>query len=88
MAILYREITFEKKNKYSIEEYDSSKCVKVADIFKEKLSIATVNGALGFFLNIGKEYLATMQYSFNKKNKMKGTKQQNSNLVESGVGME
>ena len=86
MAVLYREVTFEKKGKYSIVDYDSAKCVANADMFKDNLSIATVNGALGFFLNIGKEYLMITQSYLKKQNKMKNTKQQSSSLVENGVG--
>ena len=88
MGVLYREITFEKKGKYTIEEYDSLKALKNAELFKEKLSIGTVNGAAAFFLNIGKEYQAIMLSSFKANSKKMLSKQQNKRSVESGVGTE
>ena len=88
MGVLYREITFEKKGKYTIEEYDSLKALKNAELFKDKLSIGTVNGAAAFFLNIGKEYQAIMLSSFKANSKKMLSKQQNKRSVESGVGME
>ena len=88
MGVLYREITFEKKGKYTIEEYDSLKALKNAELFKDKLSIGTVNGAAAFFLNIGKEYQAIMLSSFKANSKKMLSKQQNKRSVESGDGME
>ncbi len=88
MGVLYREITFEKKGKYTIEEYDSLKALKNAELFKDKLSIGTVNGAAAFFLNIGKEYQAIMLSSFKANSKKMLSKQQNKRSVESGVGTE
>lgn len=88
MGVLYREITFEKKGKYSIEEYDSSKALKNADLFKDKLSIGTVNGAAAFFLSIGKEYQMIMLSSFKAKSKKMLSKQQSKPLVKSGDGTE
>ena len=88
MGVLYREITFEKKGKYTIEEYDSLKALKNAELFKDNLSIGTVNGAAAFFLNIGKEYQAIMLSSFKANSKKMLSKQQNKRSVESGVGME
>tara|TARA_R100000655_G_scaffold26970_1_gene55290 strand:+ start:461 stop:1108 length:648 start_codon:yes stop_codon:yes gene_type:complete len=90
MAILYRPITKSKGKKYAIEEYDSTKCMKNAEIFKDRLSIATVNGASGFFLTIATEYLNILRLSLNQKQKkmMKDIEIQNSNLEKSGVGME
>jgi len=88
MGVLYREITFEKKGKYAIEEYDSLKSLKNADLFKDKLSIGTVNGAAAFFLNIGKQYQAIMLSSLKAKNKKMMSKQQTKHLTESGDGTE
>ena len=88
MGVLYREITFEKKGKYTIEEYDSLKALKNAELFKDKLSIGTVNGAAAFFLNIGKEYQAIMLSSFKANSKKMKSKLQNKRSVESGDGME
>ena len=90
MAILYRPITRRRGKKYAIEEYDSTKCMENAELFKDALSIATVNGASGFFLTIAKEYLSVMRLSFNKKQKqMKKTLEiQSSSLERNGVGTE
>ena len=89
MAILYRPVVKRKNKKYNIEDYDSTKCLKVAEIFKDALSVATVNGASNFFLTIAKEYLNVLQlYSNKKKNKKKTYMTQNNNLATNGVGME
>ena len=88
MGVLYREITFEKKGKYAVEEYDSLKSLKNADLFKDKLSIGTVNGAAAFFLNIGKQYQAIMLSSLKAKNKKMILKQPTRHLTESGDGTE
>ena len=89
MAVLYRPVIKQNKKK-KIEDYDSTKCMKTADIFKEALSVATVNGASNFFLTIAKEYLSVLQSSLSKKQKkmLKDTEIQKSNLITSGVGTE
>lgn len=56
MGVLYRPIVFSKKEKYLIEEYESS--VKY-DMKKMPLDI--VFGALVFFWNLKKEYLNLIQ---------------------------
>tara|TARA_R110002167_G_scaffold109315_2_gene278679 strand:- start:4565 stop:5239 length:675 start_codon:yes stop_codon:yes gene_type:complete len=90
MAILYRPITNKKKNKYDIEEYDSTKCMQNAEKFKDALSIATVNGASGFFLIIAEEYQVVLQSYLNKQQKKmkKTTKMQKNSLTTNGVGTE
>jgi hypothetical protein len=90
MAILYRPITKQNKKKYKIEEYDSTKCMQTAEIFKKSLSVATVNGASNFFLTIAGEYLVVLQSSLSKKQKkmLKTTEIQNNNLITNGVGTE
>lgn len=90
MAILYRPITKQNKKKYKIQEYDSTKCMQTAEIFKKSLSVATVNGASNFFLTIAGEYLAVLQSSLSKKQKrmLKTTEIQNNNLIINGVGTE
>ena len=64
--------------------------MKTADIFKEALSVATVNGASNFFLTIANEYLTVLQSSLSKKQKkmLKRTEIQNKNLTTNGVGTE
>jgi|TARA_R110000764_G_scaffold1012_2_gene3802 hypothetical protein len=91
MAILYRPITSTKKKKYSIEEYDSDKSFDRANLFKDNLSVATVNGAASFFLTIGKEYQIALQSSLSKQQKemMKKTElQTQTTSIQSGVGTE
>ncbi len=89
MGVLYREIKNKKNDKYNIVDYDSTACVKNAELFKENLSIATVQGAASFFLTIGKEYQKSMQLSLRKQQKKtkRGYKQKKSNLVTSGAGI-
>ena len=91
MAILYRPITSRKKKKYSIEEYNSDNSFDRANLFKDNLSVATVNGAASFFLTIGKEYQIVLQSSLSKQQKemMKKTElQTQTTSIQSGVGME
>lgn len=65
MSILYRPVTSKKKKKYSIEEY-TGVSDKRAEMFRDKLSIATVNGASSFFLHIGNEYHMSLLSSLSK----------------------
>ena len=90
MAVLYRPVIKQNKKKYKIEDYDSTKCMKTADIFKEALSVATVNGASNFFLTIANEYLTVLQSSLSKKQKkmLKTTEIQKNNLITNGGGTE
>ncbi len=87
MAILYRPITSKKKKKYSIQEYDGVD-MKRADMFKDKLSIATVNGASSFFLHIGNEYHMSLLSSLSKEQKemMRNDWQTQTISVQNGVG--
>lgn len=87
MAILYRPITSKKKKKYSIEEYNGVD-MKRAEMFRDKLSIATVNGASSFFLHIGNEYHMNLLSSLSKEQKetMKKEWQTVMTSVQSGVG--
>ena len=91
MAILYRPITSRKKKKYAIEEYDSDKSFDRANLFKDNLSVATVNGAASFFLTIGKEYQVALQSSLSKhQREMKKKKELQTQTTStlSGVGTE
>lgn len=66
MAILYRPITEQKGEKYKVEDYDYRTAKKRAELFRDNLSIDTVNGASSFFLTIATDYIATTQaYSKN-----------------------
>lgn len=92
MAILYRPIVKQKKNKYTIEEYDDNSSFERANLFKDKLSVATVNGAANFFLTIGMEYQTVIKSSLIKQqNLMKKKKedlQTKMTSTQSGVGTE
>ena len=56
MAILYREVTIEKSNKYQVKPYDGDLDIR-AKLFKEKMPANVVNGAIVFFWNLGRDYL-------------------------------
>lgn len=90
MAVLYRPITKQNKKKYKIEDYDSTKCMQTAEVFKKSLSVATVNGASSFFLTIAGEYLSVLQSSLSKKQKkmLKDTEITNKSSITSGDGTE
>jgi hypothetical protein len=89
MAILYRPITKQKKEKYSIEEYDYLTANKRAKLFRDNLSIDTVNGAASFFLTIATDYIAIMQaysQSLSRKERRKLLRQKKNNLTKDMVG--
>ena len=56
LAVLYRPIVDYKRGKYRIEEYDYQKAIEMAEVFRDKMSINTVNGAAVFFYHLGQEY--------------------------------
>ncbi len=90
MAILYRPITKQKKDKYSIEEYDYLTANKRAKLFRDNLSIDTVNGAASFFLTIATDYINTMQvYSKNlsRRERRKMLRQKKNNLKKDMAGI-
>lgn len=90
MAILYRPITEQKGDKYKIEEYDFRSAKKRAEIFRDNLSVNTVNGAASFFLTIGMDYISTMQvYSKNlsRRERRKLLKQKKNNLKKNMDGI-
>jgi len=86
MAVMYRPIVREQKNRYDIQSYESSAN------FAEVMEFAPISIALGaqvFFWNLGKELLqATMDYlekTMNKKQKATLAKQLN--LANGGDGI-
>ncbi len=90
MAILYRPVTKRKGDKYRIEEYDFKTAKHRAKLFKEELSVDTVNGAAAFFLSIAVQYLSiTRQFSekLNRKQRRKATRQMKSNLAKNMGGI-
>lgn len=92
MAILYRPILSKKKKRYRIEDYDSDKSFDRANLFRDELSVATVNGAASFFLNIGLEYQNVLQSSLSKEQKKMMKKKEDYQIkttsTQSGVGTE
>ena len=51
MSILYRPIIEQKDEKYKIEDYDYKTAKTRAELFKDNLSVDTVNGACSFFFD-------------------------------------
>ena len=89
MAILYRPITNKKGDKYDIEDYDFITAKKRAELFKDNLSVNTVNGAATFFLTIATNYIAITQQSFqslSRKQKRKLLKAKKNSLTKNTVG--
>jgi hypothetical protein len=89
MAILYRPITEQKGEKYKVEEYDFRTAKKRAEIFRDNLSVNTVNGAASFFLTIATDYISTMQvYSKNlsRRERRKLLRQKKNNLTKNTAG--
>lgn len=89
MAILYRPITEQKGDKYKVEDYDFRTAKKRAEIFRDNLSVDTVNGAASFFLTIATDYIATTQvYSKNlsRRERRKLLRQKKNNLTKSTAG--
>lgn len=89
MAILYRPVTKKKGDKYNIEDYDYKTANKRAKLFKDELSVDTVNGAAAFFLNIAVSYLnITRQFSktMNRTQRRKAIRQMKNNLTKNTAG--
>ena len=90
MAILYRPITEQKGDKYKIEEYDFRSAKKRAEIFRDNLSVNTVNGAASFFLTIATDYISTMQVytkNLSRRERRKLLKQKKNNLKKNMAGI-
>jgi len=87
-----KDLTFGEFNKYSIEDYDGDSAFERAVLFRDNLSVASVNGAANFFLTIGVEYQAVMKLSLSKEQKQmmkkKGDLQTTTTSIQSGVGTE
>tara|TARA_R100001163_G_scaffold11860_1_gene10945 strand:- start:11778 stop:12428 length:651 start_codon:yes stop_codon:yes gene_type:complete len=89
MAILYRPITEQKGEKYKIQDYDFLTASKRAELFKDNLSISTVNGAASFFLTIATNYIQITRKSLQKmtrRQRRKILKQKKNNLTKNTVG--
>lgn len=83
MAVLYRPVTFSKKNMYLIEDYESSD--KYSEALKD-MPIDIALGALVFFYRLGKELsLYLMGYLQNQATKSASTLKQT--LEENGDGI-
>ena len=89
MSILYRPIIEQKGEKYKIEDYDYKTAKTRAELFKDNLSVDTVNGACSFFLTIATDYIAIMQaysQSLSRKERRKLLRQKRNNLMKDMVG--
>jgi hypothetical protein len=83
MSVLYRPITFQKKEKYLIQEYDAS------DKYYEVMKDMPVNVALGsvvFFYRLGRELSKYMTLSLIQKSKTQQSHIRKA-LEKSGVGI-
>lgn len=90
MSILYRPITEQKRDKYKIEAYNGTVDTQV-ELFKEKITMDIVFGALSFFLRLQLDLLnATLTSSM--ENLTKGTDEQTSQvhqiLAKNGLSMQ
>lgn len=67
-AIMYRPITKENSaHDFEIEKYNVKSMTKRAELFKNKLDVKYILGAMFFFINFGKKYSAyTQMYSIPK----------------------
>lgn len=89
MAILYRPIIEQNGEKYKVEDYDYRTAKKRAELFRDNLSIDTVNGASSFFLTIATDYIATTQVysqSLSRRERRKLLRQKKNNLARNTVG--
>lgn len=89
MAILYRPIIEQNGEKYKVEDYDYRTAKKRAELFRDNLSIDTVNGASSFFLTIATDYIATTQVysqSLSRRERRKLLRQKKNNLAKNTVG--
>jgi len=83
MSILYRPITFQRNNKYQIEEY---KGVDNAEVFKN-MPLDVAFGSMVFFWNLKNELLTNILSFLHMESKGNLTPQQLEALEQSGVGI-
>ncbi len=88
MAILYRPVVSQKKGKYKIEDYDYKTAKKRAELFKDNMSVETVNAAAAFFLRIGIDYTTITQvYSkMDRRTRRKATRAKKKSLTRNTDG--
>lgn len=89
MAILYRPIIEQNGEKYKVEDYDYRTAKKRAELFRDNLSIDTVNGASSFFLTIATDYIATTQVysqSLSRRERRKLLRQKKNSSARNTVG--
>ena len=73
-AVLYRKVTNRKDVSYTIEDYSMDNIKDRRKLFKDRLSIDTVYGALVFFYTIGSEYIEnTLSYLEEENRSLKKT---------------
>ena len=83
MAVLYRPVTFQRKNMYLIEDYESSD--KYSEVMKD-MPIDIAMGAVVFFYRLGKE-LSVYLMDYLQKEAQKEDSELKQTLAENGVGI-
>ena len=68
-SVLYRPIVKRDKDKYLIESYDLASVKDRRKLFKERMSMDTIYGALVFFCSIGSKQLESMLSSLEMESK-------------------
>ena len=82
MAVLFRPVTQKKGERYTIEEYDSTKNIEVM----KQMPLDVVMGAMFFFYNLNNELLQTTLNFLEEAAEKELTTQQLDSLEKSGVG--
>jgi hypothetical protein len=72
-AVLYRPVTSRDGDKYNIEPYTLKDIIKRRELFRERLSIDTVYGALVFFCSIGMIHIESMLSSLEEEEMSQST---------------
>jgi len=83
MAVLYRPVTFQRKNMYLIEDYESSD--KYSEVMKD-MPIDIAMGAVVFFYRLGKE-LSLYLTGYLQKEAQREDSELKQTLAENGVGI-
>jgi len=83
MSVLYRPVTKEKGDLYSIEEYDGT---KYSDVLKS-MPLDVVLGSIVFFYNLSSELLTTILNYLKEETETNLTTQQREILELNGVGI-
>jgi hypothetical protein len=84
MAVLYRPVTFEKRDRYLIEEYEGSE--RYAEVMQDA-PVDIVIGAMVFFYRLGNELSKRMIVSLEKEMQSPQITPLKQALEENGVGI-